>query len=99
MCNMYNKFKISLCVLPIYIGAFLSIIISREKEITTTFERLKVDKMKEIRKINIEDLKAMNVSTFSKKDNSPRGVKTESIINIKVGDKVVLDNYFTLVTA
>ena len=55
--------------------------------------------MKEIRKINIEDLKAMNVSTFSKKDNSPRGIKTESISNIKIGDKVVLDNYFTLVTA
>ena len=38
------------------------------------------------------------ISTFSKKDNSPRGCKTVSASEIKVGDEIVIDNYFTLVT-
>ena len=38
------------------------------------------------------------VSTFSRKDNSPRGCKTVSASQIKVGDKIVIDNYFTTVT-
>lgn len=37
------------------------------------------------------------VTTFSKKDNSPRGCKTVSASEIKVGDEIVIDNYFTLV--
>lgn len=40
----------------------------------------------------------MNVSYWSKKDNSPRGCAVVPINEIKVGDKVVIDNYFTLVT-
>ena len=37
------------------------------------------------------------VTTFSKKDNSPRGCKTVPASEIKVGDETVIDNYFTLV--
>lgn len=50
------------------------------------------------RTIKLSELKEKNISTFSKKDNSPRGCKTVSINDIKVGDKVVINNYFTLVT-
>lgn len=37
------------------------------------------------------------VTTFSRKDNSPRGCKTVPASEIKVGDEIVIDNYFTLV--
>mgnify|MGYP006939898547 CR=1 FL=1 len=47
--------------------------------------------------ITLSELKAMNISTFSKKDNSPRGCKTVSVNEIQIGDKVVIDNYFHLV--
>lgn len=49
--------------------------------------------MKEIQnKIN------QGVTTFTVKDNSPRGCKTVFASEIKIGDKVVIDNYFTTVT-
>lgn len=32
---------------------------------------------------------------YSVKDNSPRGCHTESGHNLKIGDKIVIDNYFT----
>lgn len=51
------------------------------------------------KEISINTLKEMNVSTFSKKDNSVRGYATVSKNEIKIGDKVVIDNYFTLVVA
>lgn len=38
------------------------------------------------------------VTTFMKKDNSPRGCKCVSASEIKPGDEVVIDNYFTIVT-
>lgn len=38
------------------------------------------------------------VSTFMRKDNSPRGCECVSASQIKVGDQVVIDNYFTTVT-
>ena len=41
----------------------------------------------------------MEVDTFTKKANNPRGAETVSKSEIQIGDKVVLDNYFTLVTA
>ena len=47
--------------------------------------------MSKTRTISIKDL---TCSTYSVKDNSDRGCKSE----IKVGDEVVIDNYFTLVT-
>ena len=50
------------------------------------------------RTISIKEVKEKGVSTFSKKDDSPRGCKTVSANEIKVGDEIVIDNYFTLVT-
>jgi len=46
----------------------------------------------------IQNMISNGISTFSKKDNSPRGCKTVSASEIKPGDKVVINNYFTLVT-
>ena len=37
------------------------------------------------------------VTTFSKKDDSPRGCRTVPASEVKVGDEIVIDNYFTLV--
>ena len=34
------------------------------------------------------------INTFSCKDNSPRGVKTILASQVKIGDKIILDNYF-----
>lgn len=52
-----------------------------------------------MRTITIEELKATNVNTWSVKDDSPRGITTKYTSEIKIGDKVVIDNYFTLVNA
>ena len=52
------------------------------------------------REITISDLLNMaenGINTFSVKDNSPRGCKTVPASMVKVGDKVVIDNYFHLV--
>ena len=57
--------------------------------------------MARIRTITMEEVHNLinnGVSTFSRKDNSPRGCKTVSASQIKVGDKIVIDNYFTTVT-
>lgn len=51
--------------------------------------------MREKRTISIKEL---TVSTYSVKDDSVRGVHTASRSEVKVGDKVVIDNYFTEVT-
>lgn len=48
------------------------------------------------RTIRISEL---TCSTYSKKDNSPRGCITVSSCDINIGDYVVIDNYFTLVVA
>ncbi len=45
----------------------------------------------------IQDKINNGVSTFMKKDNSPRGCSCVSASEIQVGDEVVIDNYFTLV--
>lgn len=37
------------------------------------------------------------VSTFSRKDNSPRGCSTVSASEVKIGDEIVIDNYFTTI--
>lgn len=50
------------------------------------------------RTITISELKAAGVDTWSVKDNSVRGITTKYTSEVKVGDKVVIDNYFTLVT-
>lgn len=47
--------------------------------------------------ITIAKVKTMaenGITTFSLKDNSPRGIKTVSASEVKVGDKIVIDNYF-----
>ena len=49
------------------------------------------------RTITIDELTKKGVNTFSVKDDSPRGYRTINKENVKIGDKVVLDNYFTLV--
>ena len=36
--------------------------------------------------------------TYSKKDNSIRGVKTVYYTDLKIGDKIVIDNYFHTIT-
>jgi hypothetical protein len=47
--------------------------------------------------ITINELKAMGIETWSVKDDSVRGCTTKYTSEINVGDKVVIDNYFTLV--
>ena len=49
--------------------------------------------------ITLDAIKAMNTSTFSVQDNSPRGVKTVTAEEIKPGDRVVIDNHFCEVVA
>lgn len=49
------------------------------------------------RTISIEELKKSKVETWSVKDNSVRGCTTKYTEEVKQGDKVVIDNYFTLV--
>lgn len=47
--------------------------------------------------ITMNELQTMykkGITTFSKKDNSPRGCKTVSFNEIKIGDEIVIDNYF-----
>lgn len=53
--------------------------------------------MNEPRTITMSEI--LKCSTWSKKDNSPRGCSTVSCNDIKPGDKVVYDNYFTEVIA
>ena len=50
------------------------------------------------RKITIKEMKAKGVSNWSVKDDSVRGYVTKCTEEVKPGDKVVIDNYFTLVT-
>ena len=52
-----------------------------------------------MRTITLDAIKAMNTSTFSVQDNSPRGVKTVTTEEIKPGDRVVIDNHFCEVVA
>ena len=47
--------------------------------------------------ITMAEVKAMEergIDTMSLKDNSPRGVKTKSTSQVKLGDKIVIVNYF-----
>lgn len=48
--------------------------------------------MKEVR-----EMASHGISTFSLKDNSPRGIKTVLASQIQAGDKIVIDNYFHMV--
>ena len=55
--------------------------------------------MRDPRTITKKELESMNINSWSVKDNSPRGIHTAYTSEIKQGDKVVIDNYFTLVIA
>lgn len=45
----------------------------------------------------VNELVKKGVTSFSRKDNSPRGCETVSASEIKVGDKIVINNCFTLI--
>jgi hypothetical protein len=49
------------------------------------------------RTITISELKATGIESWSVKDNSVRGIATKYTSEVNVGDKVVIDNYFTLI--
>ena len=53
----------------------------------------------EITITRVKEMSEKGISTFSRKDNSVRGVETVSTDEIKVGDKIVIDNYFHTVIA
>ena len=46
----------------------------------------------------IQDKINQGVTSFMRKDNSPRGCECVSALQIKPGDQIVIDNYFTTVT-
>lgn len=52
----------------------------------------------EITITKVKEMFGRGISTFSRKDNSVRGVETVPADKIKVGDKIVIDNYFHIVT-
>ena len=47
--------------------------------------------------MGVNNLIKKGVTTFSRKDDSPRGCCVVSASEIKIGDKIVIDNYFTQV--
>jgi hypothetical protein len=49
------------------------------------------------RTITIKELQESKSNTWSVKDNSVRGYTTKCTDEVKQGDKVVIENYFTLV--
>ena len=57
-------------------------------------EKTKMEKMDSISIKEIEE----SLCSWNRKNDSPRGCETVSCTQIKVGDKVVVNNYFTLVT-
>lgn len=53
--------------------------------------------LKMARTITMGELKNAETNTWSVKDDSVRGCTTKYIDEVRIGDKVVIDNYFTLV--
>ncbi len=51
------------------------------------------------RTITLAEIQNMGISTWSKKDNSVRGITTVYTSELKVGDEIVIDNYFTEIIA
>lgn len=51
-----------------------------------------------MRTISISEIMTSGINTWSVKDNSVRGYTTKDTKDIKQGDKVIIDNYFTLIT-
>lgn len=50
---------------------------------------------KTMKEIKISELQSMGVETWSVKDSSVRGYTTKRTGDVCIGDKVVIDNYFT----
>lgn len=48
--------------------------------------------------ITMKEIQSMDCDTFHKKDNSPRGCDVVSKFQLKVGDEVVIENYFRFIT-
>ena len=48
----------------------------------------------EITIAQVKEMSERGISTFSINHNSVRGVETVSADEIKIGDKIVIDNYF-----
>ena len=53
----------------------------------------------EITIAKVKEMSEKGISTFSRKDNSVRGIETVLADEIKIGDKIVIDNYFHTVIA
>lgn len=53
----------------------------------------------EITMAEVKRLEENGVSTFSRKDNSVRGIETILASQVEIGDKIVIDNYFHTVIA
>lgn len=51
-----------------------------------------------MRTISIKEIQNSGVETWCVKDNSVRGYYTAWTSEVKIGDEVVIDNYFTTVT-
>ena len=73
--------------------------INKSKPHTDRPHGRKGNEMSDPRTITKKELESMNINSWSAKDNSPRGIHTAYTSEIKQGDKVVIDNYFTLVIA
>lgn len=48
--------------------------------------------------ITMKEVQEKNCNTFMRKDDSPRGCECVMKSQLKVGDEIVIDNYFTLIT-
>lgn len=48
----------------------------------------------EIRMHQIKEMTEQGISTFTKKDNSPRGCRTITADQVQPGDKILIDNHF-----
>ncbi len=46
----------------------------------------------------VEKFARNGITTFNRKNKSPRGCETVSANEIKVGDKIIINNYITTVT-
>ena len=49
------------------------------------------------RTIKMSEVINSGISNWSLKDNSPRGIKTVYTGELKIGDMIVWDNYFTMI--
>lgn len=47
--------------------------------------------------ITLAEIKEKNCNTFMRKDNSPRGFDCVMKSQLKVGDEIIINNYFTLI--